>query len=64
VCEEEVEQAVAVTAVRAAVTVTSVILTAGRAEREAGAVDMRELLRAMPDARGGQAPAVLRHSAR
>jgi hypothetical protein len=51
VCEEEVEQAVAVTAVRAAVAVTSATLADGRAEGEQGAVDMRELLRAIPGAR-------------
>jgi hypothetical protein len=58
VCEEEVEQAVAVTAVRAAVAVTSAILAVGRAEGEAGAVDMRELLRAMPGARRTRADRV------
>jgi hypothetical protein len=63
VCEEEVEQAVADMAVRAAVAVTSAILADGRAERKAGTVDMRSSF-GRYRARGGHASAGWRHSRR
>jgi hypothetical protein len=61
VSDEEVEQAVAVAAVRAAVAVMSASLVDERPERGMGTADMLGLLRAVPDAKRTRAGGVVTH---